>query len=113
MANKRQLKKNIRYACGDIAGECIFAQQVFGQDKLQEWDDIIIKTALLQQEAINRITVDFDKTPQDFPNRREFNKAHRQYFKKVVGAINQFMNDEISKIVADMNALTPKAPKAE
>ena len=60
MANKRQLKKNIRYACGDIAGECIFAQQVFGQDKLQEWDDIIIKTALLQQEAINRITVDFD-----------------------------------------------------
>lgn len=113
MANKRQLKKNIRYACGDIAGECLFAQEVFGQDKLQEWDSIIINTALLQQEAINRVTVSFDKTPKDFPNRKEFNKAHRQYFKKVVEAINNYMNEEIAKIVSDMNALVPKAPKAE
>ena len=51
MANKRQIKKAIKNACGDIAGECIFAESAFGEGKIEEWDSIIVDTALLQQEA--------------------------------------------------------------
>ena len=36
MANKRNLKKSIAYACADIAGECIFAQQNFEGIDLDE-----------------------------------------------------------------------------
>ena len=54
MASKRQIKKAIRNACGDIAGECIFAESAFGENKIEEWDSIIIDTALLQEEAVNR-----------------------------------------------------------
>ena len=51
MASKRQIKKAIQNACGDIAGECIFAESAFGEDKIEQWDSIIIDTALLQQEV--------------------------------------------------------------
>ena len=35
MANKRNLKKYIKYTCGDIAGECIFAKIYFTEDDLE------------------------------------------------------------------------------
>ena len=34
MASKRQIKKAIMNACGDIAGECIFAESAFGEGKI-------------------------------------------------------------------------------
>ena len=61
MASKRQIKKAIMNACGDIAGECIFAESAFGEGKIEEWDSIIVDTALLQQEAINRVSNQFGK----------------------------------------------------
>lgn len=113
MANKRNTKRNIHYACGEIAAECIFAQETFAQDNIQKWDDIIIRLALLQQDAIKRISVDFDKLPKDFENRRLYNKSRRSYFKAMNNALKDFMHNEMEKIIADMNALVPKAKKAE
>ena len=72
MASKRQIKKAIMNACGDIAGECIFAESAFGEGKIEEWDSIIIDTALLQQEAVNRVSNKFDKKVKDFANRKEY-----------------------------------------
>ena len=108
MANKRQLKKTIRYACGDIASECIFAQYTIGNTNAEQWDKIIIDTAVLQEEAVNRISIDFDKTPSDFPNKKEYNKARRAYFKAAEKAISEYMRNETEKIVGNMNALLPK-----
>lgn len=111
MANKRQLKKAIRYACGDIAGECYFASQTFGYDKVEEWEKIIIDAALLQAEAVNRVSVDFDKQPKDFASGKEYKKARRTYFKQVEKALADYLHSEIEKIVNEMNALLPKASK--
>ena len=61
MANKRQIKKAIQRTCGDIASECIFAESAFGADKIEQWDSVIIDTALLQQEAVNRVNNRFGK----------------------------------------------------
>ncbi|HAP50035.1 MAG: hypothetical protein J6N71_02195 [Muribaculaceae bacterium] len=108
MANKRDLKKAIRYACGDIAGECIFAQEVFGQGKEEDWDSIIVDVALLQEEAVNRVTVAFDRAPKDFENRKAYNKARRAYYKEVEKAISNYMHEETENIVKRMNALMPK-----
>ena len=108
MASKRDLKKAIRYACGSMAGECIFAQDVFGQGKEEEWDNIIVDVALLQEEAVNHVSVSFDKEPRNFANRHEYKKARRTYFKEVEKAIAKYMHDETDKVVAKMNALMPK-----
>ncbi|MDO4511887.1 MAG: hypothetical protein Q4B68_08740 [Bacteroidales bacterium] len=111
MANKRDLKKAIRYACGDMAGECIFAQQTFEGTEETAWDQIILDVALLQEEAVNRVSVSFDKVPRDFESKKEYNKARRTYFKAVEKALAEYMRTETEQIVNAMNALVPKPKK--
>lgn len=108
MANKRQLKKAIRYACGEMAGECFFAQNAFEGTNPEDWDKIIINIALLQAEAVNRVSVDFDKIPKDFENGKEYKKARRTYFKAVEKGLKNYMKEETGKIVDEMNALIKK-----
>ena len=108
MANKRQLKKAIGYACGEMAGECFFAQETFENTNPELWDKIVLDIALLQAEAVNRVSVDFDKVPKDFANGREYKKARRAYFKAVEKAISNYMKEESEKIVGEMNALIKK-----
>ena len=107
MANKRQIKKAIRNACGDIAGECIFAESAFGENKLEEWDSIIIDTALLQQEALNRVNNQFGKKVKDFANRKEYNKARRAFFKEREKELSDYFRTEVENIAKRKNALMP------
>ena len=44
MANKRQLKKAIAYACGEMAGECFFAQNTFENTNPEEWDKLFFNS---------------------------------------------------------------------
>ena len=109
MTNKRQLKKAICRACGEVAGECIFASEAYGTEENREkWDSIIVDTTLLQAEAINRVTAKFDKAPKDFANGKEYKKAHRAFFKEVVKSINEDMTNNLKTIAARMNELMPK-----
>lgn len=107
MANKRQIKKAIQNACGDIAGECIFAESAFGAGKTEEWDSIIIDTALLQQEAVNRVNNRFDKKVKDFANRKEYNKARRAFFKEREKELSEYFRAEVENIAKRMNDLMP------
>lgn len=112
MANKRNLKKSIAYACADIAGECIFAQQNFEGIDLDKMDEVIVRTALLQDSATKKVSVDFDKTPKEFKaNKSEYRKARRVYFKSVEKAIVKYVRDEVEEIVKTMNSLLPEAQK--
>ena len=108
MANKRQLKKAIGYACGEMAGECFFAQNTFENTNPEDWDKIVLDIALLQAEAVNRVSVDFDKVPRDFANGKEYKKARHTYFKAVEKALGNYMKEESEKIVGAMNALVKK-----
>ena len=105
MANKRQLKKAIGYACGEMAGECFFAQNTFENTNPEDWDKIVLDIALLQAEAVNRVSVDFDKVPKDFASGKEYKKARRTYFKAVEKALANYMKEESEKIVSQMHAL--------
>ena len=89
MANKRQLKKAITYACGEMAGECYFAQNTFENTNPEDWDKIVLDIAMLQVGAIKRVSVDFDKIPKDFH-------------------IGNYMKEESEKIVGEMNSLVKK-----
>lgn len=111
MANKRNLKKAIRFACGGMAGECIFAENTIECTDVAAWDQIILDIALLQEEAVNRVSVSFDKVPRDFENKKDYNKARRTYFKAVEKALAEYMHTETEQIVAAMNALLPKGKK--
>ena len=107
MASKRQIKKAIMSACGDIAGECIFAESAFGEGKIEEWDSIIVDTALLQQEAVNRVNNHFGKKVKDFPNRKEYNKARRAFFRQCEKELSEYFRAEVNNIAKRMNDLMP------
>lgn len=112
MANKRDLKKNIRYTCGDIAGECIFAETVFDGIDANKMNAVIVKVAVLQEDAIKKISVSFDKAPRDFKNNmKEYRKARRDYYRECVKGIAKFMRESIESVVTDMNALMPSSQK--
>lgn len=111
MANKRDLKKAICYACGQMAGQCVLAESTINGADIEKWDKIIVDIALLQEKGLNRVSVNFDKTLSAFENRKEYKKARRAYFKQVEKALSEFMHTEAGKIVERMNALLPKVEK--
>ena len=107
MASKKQIKKAIMNACSEIAGECIFTESAFGENKRDEWDSIIIDTALLQQEAVNRVNNKVGKKVKEFANRKEYNKARRTFFKQCEKELSEYFRAEVDNIAKRMNALMP------
>ena len=109
MANKRQLKKAICRTCGDVAGECIFAAETFGREEdLENWDKIILEVALLQAEAVSRVSEPFKQQPKEFANGKEYKKARRVHSKAVAKDISDLMTESLKEIAAKMNALMPQ-----
>ena len=89
MANKRQLKKAIQRACGEMAGECIMAQDLLStEENYAQWDEIVIDIAMLQAQGVKRVG-------------NKFTKADER-------ALTEWFHGEAEKIVAKMNALLPK-----
>lgn len=112
MANKRNLKKYIKYTCGDIAGECIFAKIYFAGVDDNKMDEIIVKAAGLQTTTIDKVSVSFDKTPKTFGgNLADYRKAKKQYFKECYKALKQEFVKDIENIVCEMNAALSQEQK--
>ncbi len=111
MANKRDLKKQIRYICGDLAAECLIAgEYVDGIDR-KSMRAIVCKIATLQQDALQRCSFSFDKVPSDFNNLKEYHVARKAYFKQAYNTLREKFNKHVLDIVKDMNAAVPKEVK--
>ena len=112
MANKRQLKKEIKYVCGDLAAECLIAKNfIKGVDK-----DAMIKNisdvASLMINTLDKVSFAFDKRPGDFADGRAYRKARRDYYTKAYAALRTKFYDRITEIVKAMNAAVPAEVKA-
>ena len=112
MANKRDLKKEIRYTCGDIAVECMATADYVADIDLKKLGEIIEHTANLQVNALKNATFSFDKTPGDFDNTKEYHKAASAYYKKAYKAFRDDFGKELQTIVDSMNSLF-KAEKTD
>lgn len=108
MANKRQLRKAICRACGQIAGEALVAQAAMDFKDAEKWDEVVINAALLQVSALKKVAPKFDKKPKDFANGKEYKNARRVFYNAQEKELAAYMKDEVSKIVNQMNALLPK-----
>lgn len=107
MANKRILKKQIMHVCGDIASECIFAIEYIPGIDTEKMGDLICKTAILQQQTLDKINFNFDKTPSDFENAALYNKARCQYCHAAFKSLKDHFNSNINDIIKEMNTLLP------
>lgn len=108
MANKRDIKKEIRYVCGDIAAEAMIARDfIKGADK-KALEEVVFKIADLQVNALANTEFSFDKLPHDFPTGHDYRKARRQYFKLAYASLLEKFYKKANSIVDEMNRAIPQ-----
>lgn len=106
MANKRILKKQIKYICGEVAFQCIITRECFNGNS-EKLNELVITTADLQEKTLKNVTFSFDKTAKAFSNRAEYNKAASTYFKQAYGVLHKEFNGQIQEILKQLNAEMP------
>ena len=104
---KRNIKKEIRQTCGTVACEAIYAASLINKVNKDDMQKSILGAAMLQDSSLKKVSVSFDKTPSDFPNRKEYNKARRAYYKKVYAALRSEFGNSLQEIVNTMNGAMP------
>ncbi len=107
MANKRILKKQIKYICGEVALQCIITRECFSSSNSEKLNELVIVTADLQEKTLKNVTFAFDKTAKAFSNRAEYNKAATAYFKQAYNVLHKEFNGQIQEILKQLNAEMP------
>lgn len=113
MANKRTLKKQIKYVCGDIAGECVMATYFVEGLDVEKMQDVILEVATLQSVTLKRVTFSYDKVTSDFESKQAYFIARSKYFKQAYNTLRADFDQKIQDIVKSMNLLLPQAQKEE
>lgn len=105
MKSKKDLKKQIRYICGDLVGECLLIGEVVSADKQDEVNQLIVDLAILQESTISKVTFAFDKCERDFATRHDYLKTRSAYFRTAFGTLHDQFNAKLREIVHRMNSL--------
>lgn len=111
MSNKRTLKKEIRYVCGDLAAESLLAKNFVKGVDAKVMTEVLTQVADLQISALNNVTFSFDKLPHDFENRAAYRKARCAYFRTAYASLRKKFYDKVNAIVREMNAALPQEVK--
>ncbi len=106
MASIRKTKKDIRYACGDIAAELLIASHIIKGIDREETNKIINDIASLQIDALSKCSFDFDKSHSDFDNGKAYRAARHAYTAAAFRKLKQEMATRMQEIVDKMNAAT-------
>ena len=109
MTSKRSLKESIRYACGDVAGECLLAKMTFEDLDEDKIENIVCQIALLQIDTTDKVSTKFDKKVADFADVKTYREARKKYFKTYYASLWKEFIASLEKIVEEMNTmLTPE-----
>ena len=105
MSNKRDLKKTIRYMCGDLAVECLLAAEYLPDVDSDKMKSIVFQIADLQQHSLANCSVSFDKTAKNFDSVHDYRKAKKAYYNKTYKSFVAEYNNRVAQIVKEMNSL--------
>lgn len=108
MTNKRQLKKHIRYVCGELAVNLLIANANIRNFDTSKTSSIIENIAKLQESTIARVSFSFDKGAKDFDDRKEYHTARAKYFATAYAKLLEEFNKEVRNIVKEMNSAVPQ-----
>lgn len=105
MKSKRDLKKQIKYICGDLVGECMILGEVTPEEKQNEVGQLIIDIAVLQESTLDKVNFSFDKSARDFADRHAYLKARRAYYAAAYAKLHDEFNEGLRSAVHRMNEL--------
>lgn len=110
--NKRDLKKEIRYICGDLAGECIMMRELMPDVDVVAANNLVIEVAALQADTIRKASFAFDKAERDFESRQAYRKAKHEYYGKAYRKLTDEFNASVADILKKMNAMLTAEQRA-
>lgn len=105
MQSKRDLKKQIRYICGDLVGECLIIGEICPEEKIAEVNKLIIDLAILQEETIAKTNFCFDKTAKSFNSAYEYKQARSAYYREAFRTLHKQFNIALSDAIHRLNSL--------
>lgn len=112
MANKKDLKQTIRYVCGNIAGNCIYAKSYIENIDEDKMDEVVCKIALLQVNTTDKVSVKFDKSVKDFnKDKKSYLAARKKFFSQYYAGVRAEFKSALEEIVKEINALIPQEVK--
>lgn len=111
MPSIKKFKKQVRYACGDLAAETLVASYYINGFSREDAHRIICDVAALQTDTVSKCKFYFDKSRRDFDNDAEYRKARRTYFKAAFAKLRQNFNLRMEEIVKEMNKALPTEAK--
>lgn len=103
--NKRDLKKEIRYICGDLAGECIMMRELMPNVEAEAANNLVIEIAALQVDTIRKASFAYDKSERDFDSRKAYRKAKHEYYGAAYKKLTDEFNAGVAAVLKKMNAL--------
>lgn len=111
MANLRDIKKEIKYVCGDLAAECMVAASFIKGADVKKLDELVFKIADLQNTALQNVKFSFDKDPYSYESGRAYHNARASYFKAAFKSFREKFYGHVNEIVHEMNGSLPKPAK--
>lgn len=105
MQSKRDLKKQIRYICGDLVGECLLISEVCPEEKLEAINKLIVELAVLQESTIAKTNFSFDKSVKDYPSLHDYNTARSAYYRQAYTTLHKQFNASLADCVHRMNEI--------
>lgn len=109
MTNKRQIKKYVKYICGELAAELLIARTLYEGFDSEEVRKIVGRIAELQETAVANASFAFDKSHKDFENAAAYNKARAAYNKAAFGKLLDDFDKGVAEVLHSMNAIMPEA----
>lgn len=113
MQSKRTLKKQIRYICGDLVGECLLIGEICPAEKLNDLNQLIVDLAVLQESTIAKTNFCFDKCARDFGSEAEYRRAKSKYVRAAFATLHKQFNASLSDAVHRMNQIAGLAKATE
>lgn len=111
MPSIKKFKKQVRYACGDLAAETLVASYYINGFAREDAHRIIGDVAALQTDTIGKCKFYFDKVRRDYANEAEYRRARRAYFKAAFGKLRENFRHTMEEIVKEMNKALPTEAK--
>ena len=111
MSSIKKFKKQVRYACGDLAAETLVASYYINGFSREDAHRIIADVAALQPDTVTKCKFYFDKSRRDFATEADYRKARRAYFKAAFGKLHDNFSKSMEAIVKEMNKALPTEAK--
>lgn len=108
MASKRNLKKEIRYICGDLALESILTAEYVPGANISKLNELVARIAILQEHALRNCGFAFDKAVRDFDSKADYRKALASYNAAAFKKFREDFNAQTAEIVKELNASIPQ-----